>query len=196
MWTYESVSPGNDYLAHHGILGMKWGVRRYQNKDGTLTGEGKKHYGSSDGNNHPSVLNRALKAHRANKYKKMAESANREITAGESNRYFKAYNSAADEWNTKYSAKFDKKHKSTDSDYDEALSKAFDNVMNKHYSKALAEDIMSNEKFRKAAEYANKYGLEKYSSLAADNKDFIDVAQKYLDGKITYEQFSGEAKKH
>ena len=32
----------NTYLAHHGILGMRWGIRRYQNKDGSLTELGKK----------------------------------------------------------------------------------------------------------------------------------------------------------
>jgi tRNA(Glu) U13 pseudouridine synthase TruD len=36
----------SNYLAHYGILGMKWGVRRYQNADGSLTAEGKERYGS------------------------------------------------------------------------------------------------------------------------------------------------------
>lgn len=36
----------NDYLKHHGIKGQKWGIRRYQNSDGTLTSEGKRRYGS------------------------------------------------------------------------------------------------------------------------------------------------------
>lgn len=33
------------YLAHHGIKGQKWGERRYQYKDGSLTPEGRKRYG-------------------------------------------------------------------------------------------------------------------------------------------------------
>ena len=40
----------NDFrLYHHGIKGQKWGVRRYQNPDGSLTDEGRKRYGSGRG---------------------------------------------------------------------------------------------------------------------------------------------------
>lgn len=42
MENNEYIHP--DELCHHGTKGMKWGIRRYQNKDGSLTAAGKKRY--------------------------------------------------------------------------------------------------------------------------------------------------------
>ena len=39
MWAW-TPSVSADYLYHHGIKGMHWGIRRFQNPDGTLTEDG------------------------------------------------------------------------------------------------------------------------------------------------------------
>ena len=50
---HSDIFDVGDFLAHHGIKGQKWGLRRYQNDDGTLTEEGRLRYG---GKTHVSEL--------------------------------------------------------------------------------------------------------------------------------------------
>lgn len=61
--TYEE----NQYLIHYGVKGQKYGVRRFQNEDGTLTAEGKQRYaGMTNYGANPSkglIRRQAEKAH-------------------------------------------------------------------------------------------------------------------------------------
>ena len=60
------------YLYHHGIRGQRWGIRRFQNEDGSLTKSGKKRYDVDieTAKNKYDIANRKSKEARKEYYKK------------------------------------------------------------------------------------------------------------------------------
>lgn len=70
--TYTGEDRIDEFFAHHGIKGQKWGIRRFQNPDGSLTPEGLKRYGK-DYNKNGELTRRARRAD--DKYRKAISDA-------------------------------------------------------------------------------------------------------------------------
>lgn len=69
----------SNYLSHFGILGMKWGIRRYQNKDGTLTEAGKKRYSVNRASQFNEAVNKQLASKRAQReFRKLVDNGSQE----------------------------------------------------------------------------------------------------------------------
>ena len=114
MRYYIGTPPSSQHLEHFGILGMKWGVRRYQNEDGSLTEAGKARYGygseSKNSNyNDPKQLGRAQKgwqkAYRDNYiriHNEVADAMNNGGIANFNKHWDKVIIEDVDEWNDKY----------------------------------------------------------------------------------------------
>lgn len=120
----------SDYLIHHGIQGQKWGVRRYQNEDGSLTSAGKRRYGYGD----PSKVSNSKFARGVTRMLNDQEKALRRASVEEHE-------------NLNRAAKYGKKA-------DKAYTKALDKVENKNrYSRNMNK---YNKLVEKEHEYAEK----------------------------------------
>ena len=154
-------------LAHHGILGQKWGVRRFQNADGSLTSAGKKRV-SSD-------------------YKKASVAGDNDLMRNYTQLYVNAYNKTADKLNSggieKFNAEQKKKHGdnySSRKEYEEEYEKLLDKMMSEEFEKTMYEFRISNANYRKADALVQKHGMEKWDDLAKDNEAVIsELRSKY-----------------
>jgi hypothetical protein len=148
-----------NYLEHHGILGQKWGIRRYQNPDGSLTNAGKKRY--------------------SDEYKELAIKAQKQQYANNERIKLQAWNETAEEYNNYKLKSFDK----NDPDYNEKVQAAFSEDFNRNYKKSMLEFTKNNKYYKQAAALAKKYDLYSYDELAKDNKEFIESMEKTIYGK-------------
>lgn len=156
----------DEELAHHGILGQKWGVRRYQNKDGSLTAKGKKHYDNMSDDKLQKSLYKQVKNERANQsdwYNKWAVNN----TIGENSkavqdRYFEDLKKfrSSDEYKkaVKKMTELDKKAEKGKIDLDQ-YDKEYEDIRKSIYHPDLDNSVRISSKGRQyVEEYLNKYG--------------------------------------
>lgn len=124
--TYEY----EQYLAHHGIKGQKWGVRRYQNEDGSLTDEGIRRYQKET----YSQLKELSKINSKERYSKLSERMSEGVPEEVLARHRKKYNDMADA-ESRYQRSLTIGKKSAGKDYEKFLNKHDD------YLKSLQSDV-------------------------------------------------------
>lgn len=160
VWHYNYMS-SYDELYHHGIKGMRWGVRRFQNEDGTLTAQGRQRY--KDYRSDQSTR-RSLTRHVA------ADKKNLKARGEAMNEVTKNYNDAQEQMRKASSKVFISKKKRQEL-VDEAaanLTKAGEELEKRRADLNRAERIYNKDAealFKHVDDMTKKYGSENVKSL-------------------------------
>ena len=146
-----------NYLIHHGIKGQKWGVRNYQNPDGSLTEEGLRRYGRDRGAGNAKYSRKA--AGKLFRERNNVEDAKLDSLVGVHGKYRKEL----DRLNAQY---YDGRTRTTVyNQYGEKVSESRTNTAASSWAGRKHDELYSRAEME-ASEAATKAIAEKYGSTA------------------------------
>ena len=158
--SYYGIMPLGDYIVHHGIKGQKWGVRRFQNKDGTRTPAGKARYGSGK---KQSKLSKAIEKRKKWKQWVKENEARKKAVSEAHDIVEKTYK--IEDYASKLSGAYEKYQSAVDD-------------LRKH-----REDFMSKAGTKEFKKYFER-GLKNYVSNDADGEELKELCRQELRDRI------------
>ena len=157
-----------EIIYHHGIKGMKWGVRRYQNEDGSLTPAGKKRV--------------------SEQYKKASDKVVKELNKTGTKRYVDSYNKAVDYMNSEGIRKFNEsQEKKYGKDfagrdgYIEDYEKFFSDKLGEYFDRSLNDFYSTSKSYAKSKELVDKYSMTDWDKIARRNEEAVASVRKSVE---------------